>query len=126
MTHKERFLNSLANKPVDFFPHGDGLWPETTKKYIEQGKLKEGEDPVLHFDMSWRGVRPEPRGQHGTLRQVFRHHLLHFPWSGLFPRLACRSLIMASVIAAMALILMFVVHKQFMSLGSPRDYKALE
>ncbi|MFZ2656872.1 MAG: uroporphyrinogen decarboxylase family protein [Victivallales bacterium] len=55
MTHKERMLNSLANKPVDFFPRGDGLWGETTKKYIEQGKLKEGEDHVAHFDMSWRG-----------------------------------------------------------------------
>jgi uroporphyrinogen decarboxylase len=55
MTHKERMLNSLANKPVDLFPHGDGLWGETTKKYIEQGKLKEGEDQVTHFDISWRG-----------------------------------------------------------------------
>ena len=55
MTHKERMLNSLANKPVDLFPHGDGLWGETTKKYIQQGKLKEGEDHTVHFDMSWRG-----------------------------------------------------------------------
>ena len=54
MTHKERMLNSIANKPVDIFPHGDGLWGETTKKYIEQGKLKEGEDQVIHFDMSRR------------------------------------------------------------------------
>ncbi len=55
MTHKERMLNSLSNKPVDFFPRGDGLWGETAKKYIEQGKLKEGEDHVTHFDMSYRG-----------------------------------------------------------------------
>ena len=55
MTHKERMLNSLSNKPVDFFPRGDGLWPESTKKYVQQGKLQEGEDHVRHFDMSWRG-----------------------------------------------------------------------
>ena len=55
MTHKERFLNSLARRPVDRLPWGDGLWGETTRKYIDQGKLKEGEDHVTHFDMSWRG-----------------------------------------------------------------------
>jgi uroporphyrinogen decarboxylase len=55
MTHKERMLNSLANQQVDLFPRGDGLWGETTRKYIAQGKLKEGEDPIQHFDMSWRG-----------------------------------------------------------------------
>ena len=55
MTHRERMLNSLANKPVDLFPYGDGLWSETAKKYIEQGKLKECEDQISHFDMSWRG-----------------------------------------------------------------------
>ena len=55
MTHKERMLNSLSSKPVDFFPHGDSLWCEAIKRYIEQGKLKEGEDLAAHFDMSWRG-----------------------------------------------------------------------
>ena len=55
MTHKERFLGALNRKPVDCLPCGDGLWGETTRKYIEQGKLNEGEDHVAHFDMSWRG-----------------------------------------------------------------------
>ena len=55
MTHKERFLNAIARKPVDLLPCGDGLWGETARKYIEQGKLEEGEDHTDHFDMSWRG-----------------------------------------------------------------------
>ena len=54
MTHKERFLNMLNRRPVDLLPRGDGLWGETAHKYIAQGKLKEGEDHVTHFDMSWR------------------------------------------------------------------------
>ena len=55
MTHKERFLNALDRKPVDLLACGDGLWGETHKKYVEQGKMQEGEDAVIHFDMSWRG-----------------------------------------------------------------------
>ena len=54
LTHKERMLKALAHQPVDLFPRGDGLWGETTRKYVAQGKLKEGEDQVRHFDMSWR------------------------------------------------------------------------
>lgn len=56
MTHKERFLNALNRKPVDRLPFGDGLWGETARKYIDEGKLKEGEDHVSHFDMSWRSA----------------------------------------------------------------------
>ncbi len=56
MTHKQRFLAALNRQPVDCLPCGDGLWGETTRKYIEQGKLNEGEDHVAHFDMSWRGA----------------------------------------------------------------------
>ena len=55
MTHKERFLNAIARKPVDLLPCGDQLWGETSRKYIEQGKLEEDEDHCEHFDMSWRG-----------------------------------------------------------------------
>jgi uroporphyrinogen decarboxylase len=55
LTHKERFLNALNRKPVDLLPCGDGLWGETYRKYVAEGKLQEGEDPVAHFDMSWRG-----------------------------------------------------------------------
>lgn len=54
MTHKERFLNTLNRKPVDLLPRGDSLWGETHRKYLEQGKLKDGEDACEHFDMSWR------------------------------------------------------------------------
>jgi uroporphyrinogen decarboxylase len=54
MTHQERFLNALNRKPVDRLPCGDGLWGETREKYIKQGKLREDEDVVSHFDMSWR------------------------------------------------------------------------
>ncbi|MBM4163394.1 MAG: hypothetical protein FJ222_02995 [Lentisphaerae bacterium] len=55
MTHKERTLNTLHRKPVDALAYGDGLWGETHKKYIAQGKMKPDEDSVDHFDMSWRG-----------------------------------------------------------------------
>ena len=54
MTHKERFLAALNRQPVDLLACGDGLWGETYKKYVAQGKLKEGEDANTHFDMSWR------------------------------------------------------------------------
>lgn len=54
MTHKERFLNALNMQPVDMLACGDGLWGDTTRKYIEEGKLKEDEDHCTHFDMSWR------------------------------------------------------------------------
>ena len=55
MTHKERFLGALNRQPVDLLPHGDGLWGETKRKYVAQGKMQEDEDDVAHFDMSWRG-----------------------------------------------------------------------
>lgn len=55
MTHRERVLNTLNRRPVDALAYEDGLWGETHRKYIDQGKLKEGEDVVTHFDMSWRG-----------------------------------------------------------------------
>lgn len=56
MTHKQRFLNALNRQPVDRLAWGDTLWPETTERYVAEGQLKPGEDPVLHFDMSWRGA----------------------------------------------------------------------
>ncbi|MFO7869872.1 MAG: uroporphyrinogen decarboxylase family protein [Kiritimatiellia bacterium] len=54
MTHRERFLNSLDRKPVDRLPWGDGLWPDTQRKYVQQGLAVEGEDWIKDFDMSWR------------------------------------------------------------------------
>jgi uroporphyrinogen decarboxylase len=55
MTHRERMLNAIYRRPVDRLPWGDGLWGETARKYIAEGKLKEREDICGHFDMSWRG-----------------------------------------------------------------------
>jgi len=55
MTHKERVLNALNRKRVDLLPCGDGLWGETAKKYVAEGKLQDNEDHAKHFDMSWRG-----------------------------------------------------------------------
>ena len=54
MTHKQRFLKALDREPVDRLAAGDTLWGETQTKYVEQGKMAQGEDPVAHFDMSWR------------------------------------------------------------------------
>ena len=56
MTHKERMLNALNNQGVDLLPCGDGLWGETYSKYVQEGKMTEGEDATLHFDMSWRNA----------------------------------------------------------------------
>jgi len=52
MTHKERLLNALDRKPVDLLAYVDSLWGETTKKYIAEGLLKEGESAIEHFCMS--------------------------------------------------------------------------
>ncbi|MBM4149017.1 MAG: hypothetical protein FJ224_08225 [Lentisphaerae bacterium] len=54
MTHKERFFGALNREPVDLLAWGDGLWADTHRKYVAQGKMKDKEDAVLHFDMSWR------------------------------------------------------------------------
>lgn len=54
MTHRERFLRALNRQPVDLLPWGDALWGETHRKYIAEGHMKEEEDTVSHFDMSWR------------------------------------------------------------------------
>lgn len=54
MTHKERFLAALNRQPVDRLAYGDGLWGETSAKYVAESKLRDGEDAVAHFDMSWR------------------------------------------------------------------------
>ncbi len=54
MTHKERFLNALNRKPVDWLPYNDTLWGETRKKYLGQSRIRDGEDLTVHFDASWR------------------------------------------------------------------------
>jgi uroporphyrinogen decarboxylase len=52
MTHKERFLASLNNEPVDQLPCFDGLWGETRARYNEEGSMKADEEFVYHFDTS--------------------------------------------------------------------------
>ena len=54
-THKQRWLIALNGEPVDLLACHDGLWADTTKKYVEEGKMVEEEDTVLHFDTSMRG-----------------------------------------------------------------------
>jgi len=54
MTHRERILSALNREPTDLLPCHDTLWGETLKKYTEEGKLREGEDVVAHFDTSIR------------------------------------------------------------------------
>ena len=56
MTHKERVLRALNREPVEVLPCGDGLWGETSRRYVQEGHLKEGEDHARHFDMSWRSA----------------------------------------------------------------------
>lgn len=54
MAHKERFLAAINREPVKALPYGDGLWGETRRRYTEEGAMTEDEDPIAHFDMSWR------------------------------------------------------------------------
>lgn len=54
MTHKERFLAALDKEECDRLPFGDTLWGETVRRYVKEGYMKEGEDLVEHFNMSWR------------------------------------------------------------------------
>ena len=54
MTHKERILAALNRERVDLFPHEDAIWGETVERYTKEGSIKEGEDLVSHFDMSFR------------------------------------------------------------------------
>jgi uroporphyrinogen decarboxylase len=54
MTHKERFLAALNNEPADQLPCFDGLWGETRARYNAEGSMQEGEDPIIHFDLSYR------------------------------------------------------------------------
>lgn len=56
MTHKERFLAALHREPVDALAYGDGLWGETKRRYVSEKHMREDEDPVEHFDMSWRNA----------------------------------------------------------------------
>ena len=54
MTHKERFLAALNNEPTDQLPCFDGLWDETRARYNAEGSMQEGENPTVHFDLSYR------------------------------------------------------------------------
>jgi uroporphyrinogen decarboxylase len=54
MTKKERWSNALARRPVDHVPVHESFWGETTKKWVAEGLLGDGEDIAEHFDMDLR------------------------------------------------------------------------
>jgi uroporphyrinogen decarboxylase len=55
MTKRERVENVLARKPVDRLPWMDSTWPETIKRWVGEGHMKEDENVCSHFDMAIRG-----------------------------------------------------------------------
>lgn len=54
MTHKEKLLAALNNEHVEELPYFDNLWWEAKVRYVEEGAMHDGEDEVVHFDMSQR------------------------------------------------------------------------
>ncbi len=56
MDHRERALAALERRPVDRLAWWDSLWSETRRRYVAEGHLEEGENPVEHFDMSCRSA----------------------------------------------------------------------
>ncbi len=54
MTEKERVANALDLKPVDTFACSESFWGNTTRRWIEEGHLKEDEDLIEHFGLSIR------------------------------------------------------------------------
>lgn len=54
MTCKERMHNTLNHLPVDRVPCHESIWGETTKRWLGEGKIQEGEDMVRHFDFDFR------------------------------------------------------------------------
>ncbi len=54
MSHRDNVLNCLNRRKPERQPHGDGLWGETYRRYVDEGYMEDGEDATEHFDMSWR------------------------------------------------------------------------
>ncbi len=55
MTSIERVINVLDCKPVDQSPANLSPWPNTVKRWQNEGHLREGEDLGDHFDLDFRG-----------------------------------------------------------------------
>ena len=54
MSARERVSNAIERKPVDRLPAAEGFWGETIRRWTDEGDLREGEDPVVHFDHDLR------------------------------------------------------------------------
>lgn len=54
MTSKERMQATLNHEPVDHIPVWESIWGETQKRWVAQGKVKEGEDLCTHFNWDLR------------------------------------------------------------------------
>ena len=54
MTARERVLNAIDRQPVDRLPASESFWGDTSKRWIEEGHLREGEDLIAHFDLDLR------------------------------------------------------------------------
>lgn len=51
MTGKERVINAIKRKPLDRIPAYEHFWPETIKKWKQEGFLAENEFVEDHFDL---------------------------------------------------------------------------
>ncbi|MBT4502020.1 MAG: hypothetical protein HOC74_30085 [Gemmatimonadetes bacterium] len=54
MTARERVLNAISRQPVDRLPVSESFWADTSRRWIEEGDLQEGEDLIVHFDLDIR------------------------------------------------------------------------
>lgn len=54
LTAVERVHRALARQPVDRLPAAESFWGDTTQRWIKEGHLQEGEDPIVHFDLDIR------------------------------------------------------------------------
>lgn len=56
MTARERVHNLLERKPADRAAFFESMWPETIKRWTDEGHLKDKEDILIHFKMEMRGA----------------------------------------------------------------------
>ncbi len=58
LTSRERVARILKREPVDRVAVYEGFWPETLKKWCDEGHMKEGELPDDHFNLDMQGFWP--------------------------------------------------------------------
>ncbi len=51
LTGKERIIRMLNHEPADRIAVYEHFWGDTVKSYVEEGHMKEDEDPTIHFDL---------------------------------------------------------------------------